>query len=255
MSIKKLISIKNAVQNTFEDIGIDITKDIPVFTRWAVAAEREIGSYYSYRKKISVLTIENCRAKLPCDAMAVQIVIGGDQGCDCGDLFSRCSVLSNNSVALTSISTFSNTNSFLVVDSTFGLNDLRFTSTGWDIQNDYLVFKSNLDGEKVTIQYLGLEVDCDGFPLICENHLEAITEYIMYKYCMRSRFSANKIDLGDAKLHFAEWNRLCSHSRAMDNEISESDKNEIAALLNNPLSGWGLTLGMNKPLGSYNSIW
>lgn len=257
MSIAKLISIKNAVQNTFEDTGIDITKDIPVFTRWAVAAEREIGSYYSYRRKRAVLDVVDCRAKLPCDAMAVQIVVGGDQGCDCADLFASCNLLANNSVPLTYVSTFSNTNSFLVIDSTFGLNDLRFTTTGWNIQNDYLVFRQNIDGQKVTIQYLGLETDCDGFPLICENHLEAITEYIMYKYCIRSSFATQAARMGanDTQWHFREWNRLCSHARAMDNDLSQSDKNEIVAMLHNPLSGWGLTLGMNRPLGSFNSIW
>lgn len=248
MSIKKLVSIKNAVQDTFEDTGIDITKDIPVFTRWAVKAEREIGSYYSYRIKRAVLTVDECRVKLPCDAVSVQVVINGDQGSDCTDLFDSCNIL-GQTVGSTVASTF------LVVDATLGLNSPFFSNVRWDIQNDYLVFKSNLDGNKVTIQYLGLETDCDGFPLICENHLEAITEYIMYKYCVRSRFSANKMEIGDAKMHFAEWNRLCSHSRAMDNEISASDRNEIFAILHNPLSGWGLTLGMNTPLGSYNSIW
>lgn len=255
MSINKLVSIKSAIQDTFEDTGIDISKDIPVFTRWAIRAEKEIGSFYSYRKKRAVLTIENCRAKLPCDAMIVQLVITGDHGCDCEDLFNSCGFIGSNSTLLSAQSIFSNTNSFLVVDSTFGINNLSFSNINWDIQNDYLIFKSNYNGGKVTIQYLGLESDCDGFPLVCENHLEAITEFIMYKYCIRSRFSANKLDIGDTKWHFSEWNRLCSHARSMDNDISESDKNEIVAMLHNPLSGRGLTLGMNTPLGVYNSIW
>ncbi len=255
MSINKLVSIKSAVQDTFEDTGIDITKDIPVFTRWAVNAEKEIGSFYSYRKKTSVLTINQCRAKLPCDAMSVQIVVSGDQGCDCADLFNRCSLLGDNSFPVTPLTTFSNLNSFLIIDSTLGLNNLCFGNISWSIQNDNLVFNQNLDGQKVTIQYLGLETDCDGFPMICENHLEAITEFIMYKYCIRSRFSSMKMDLGDTKLHFAEWNRLCSHARAMDNDLSQSDKNEIYCMIHNPLSGWGLTLGMHQPLGWTNSTW
>src|SRR5690349_4075757 len=103
MSVNKLVSIKNAVQDTFEDTGIDITKDIPVFTRWALNAEKEIGSFYSYRKKRAVLTINECRAKLPCDAMSVQIVVNGDQGCDCADLFNRCNFLADNSFPVNSL--------------------------------------------------------------------------------------------------------------------------------------------------------
>jgi len=90
MSINKLISIKVPVYQAFDDMGKDITKDIPVFTRWATYAEREIGSRYAWRRKRVVLEVMGCRAKLPSTAMSVKMVVIGDHGCDCEELLNQC---------------------------------------------------------------------------------------------------------------------------------------------------------------------
>ena len=90
MSINKLISIKSAVYEALDDMGQDITRDIPTFMRWATQAEKEIGSPYSWRRKRVVLNVKGCRAKLPMGAMTVKRVVIGDHGCDCEELLNQC---------------------------------------------------------------------------------------------------------------------------------------------------------------------
>jgi len=238
MSVNRLVSIKVPVLNALQDMGMDIAKDVVVFTRWAVEAERDhIGSYYSYKRKRAVLDIKGCTAVLPCDASFVQGMIIGDHGCDCGDLFERCfSTLTNyrqESVA-----------TFLVVDLPVSGQVVTLSDLKWEIQQGKMVLKNNHDGEKMTIQYLGFDTDEDGFPKVMENHVPAIVEYIMYKVAVRSRFSPQKMDHTDIRFHWLEWMRSASHARSEDAKLTESDRADIIAMIHDPFIGYGLETGM-----------
>jgi len=237
MAINNLVSIKVPVLHALEDMGIDISKDVPVFTRWAVDAEKNgIGSYYSYKRKRHVLTMKDCRAKLPCDAATVQVALLGDHGCDCEDLFNSC--LASAPFIATSAQ-----DTFLVIDNADS-NAPTVSGVKWEVTQGYLVLKSNQDGQKVTIQYLGFELDEDGFPKVVSGHVMAIVEYIMYKYAVRSRFSPVKMDHTDVRRHWLEWMRLASSARADDAELSETDRMEIIAMIHDPWIGYGMEVGM-----------
>ena len=238
MAVNKLVSIKGPVYEAMQDMGIDITRDIPTFTRWAIRAEEQIGSYYSYCKKIAVLDVVNCRVKLPDSASYVQRVILGDYGCECDDLFYL--TCSNGLTGASSAS-----QGFLIIDAGSENQKALGSGVNWQVQDNHIVLTSSHDGEKVTVQYLGLEEDADGFPRVSENHIEAIIEYIMYRYAKRSRFTNKKMERTEVQDYWHEWMRLASHSRAADDEISESDRREIVSLLHDPLSGFGMEVGMH----------
>ncbi len=237
-SVNRLVSVKNANLNALQDMGIDIAADIPVFTRWAIEAEKnKIGSYYSYCRKIAVLDITGCAVHLPCDAAFVQAAILGDHGCDCSDLFDRFYS------SIPTMSAFSPDNAFTIIDNA-GLYSCISTKIKWYVQGGKLMFKQNYDGQKVTIQYLGFETDAQGFPMVLESHLEAIVEYIMYKYCVRSKFSALKMTDSDRKHHQMEYIRLACEARATDAEISDGERQEIIAMIHDPFIGYGLNVSL-----------
>src|SRR4051812_41004107 len=85
--VSRLVSIKNPVFDAFDDMGIDITNDVPVFTSWAVRAAKDIGNLGSKARIIKVVDVVNCQAKIPTCMTDVQYVVLGDYGCDCEDLF------------------------------------------------------------------------------------------------------------------------------------------------------------------------
>ena len=238
--INRLVSIKNPVLNALQDMGIDIAADVPVFTRWAADAEKNgIGSHYSYTKQIEVLTIENCTVELPVNATYVQYVVLGDYGCECVDLFD----VINRSIP--SLTGFNTDNTFLIVDAN-GDQSCSQSSIKWTVQNGKLIFRKDYKGEKITVQYLGLERDQQGFPMVMENHVEAIVEYIMYKYCVRSKFSPLKMTDSDRAWHYKQWNILASEARATDSIISDSDRQEIIAMIHNPYIGYGADVALRN---------
>jgi len=235
MAINKLISVKQPILEAQEDMGFDITRDKPTFAMWAVRAEKDIGSYYSYKRMRVVLTITGCTAHLPASAAYVKTAVLGDHGCDCGELMHG---LYNWALSLSVASN----EVFLLIDRP-NADQFCLGNITWAVQDNCLLFNKNLDGQKITVEYLGLEEDCDGFVLVNENHIPAIIEYIMWKFCVRSRFSNIKMDLADVKMHQAEYFRLASDARALDAELTDAERAEIVAILHDPWSGWGLPVG------------
>lgn len=240
MAINKLISIRVPVFEALEDMGIDHGKNIPVITRWAASAERSIGSYYSYKRKIDVIKVCKFRAELPCDAMYVQRVLLGDYGKDSADLFNYvCSVARAINVT--------QTDTFLVIDKPENSRDVLLSPIRWEVQDNHIVLNENYDDQYLTIQYIGLQTDLDGFPMVLENHTEAIVNYILYRFARRSRFSREqKMELGDVKMLKDEWEASMLDARADDSATSESDRQAIVALLHDPLSGIGMEVGMHN---------
>jgi hypothetical protein len=250
MSVNKLISIKNAIIDAQDFLGIDHDKDVPFFTRLATLAEKEIGSARQYERTKTVVTICGCTAPIPNDCALVEVVVMGDYNNNCNNLLTQfCGNQSFTNVTL------SGQAAFLVID--VGSPVGETTSFGYKnliIQNNKLVFDTDLDGQVVTIQYLKFKTDCDGFLEIGENHVNAIRWYIIYHYLFRMS-SGNYIERDKMNMAFQEWNRECRHARAEDNRLTESEQREVSLIYTNPHSGRGLWEGMYTTLGNSYFIW
>lgn len=233
--INKLVSINNVLLNLMDDLGLDHGKYRPTFTNWALMAERNIGGVAGYKRKWAVLKIDKCSAEIPCDAKVLEMALMGNHGCDCQDLFKNyyCNIPTTNAVW---------DNGFLIIDKP--TNDNYAGYVNYVVQNNYLVFDKNYDGQDITIQYLGVEVDENGIPLVGINHLEAIAEYCKYKYWERNIRNSN--DLGRKRDHKYEWERLCARARGEDAEPTEAERRFIVDKINDPLAGRGLVLGTWK---------
>lgn len=237
MSQNKLVSIKHAIIDAIDQLGLDHHHDIPVFTRWASQGEKKIGGSESVLKRQwKVLDIVNCHAKLPEDARYVQMAIIGDLGCDCENLFySTCGILST-----TTFSTNAG-NGIYVVDVSSDYTTV-LGSVPHVIQDNKIILNNNYDGQKITIQYLGYERDEEGFLKIGENHVDAIKWYIVWLYLVRKR-DLNSLEYGKMNMAKLEWNMQASNARATDNQITDSEREEIAQMLYDPLSGRGMAVG------------
>lgn len=231
-------------------LGIDHDKDIPFFTKLATEAEKKIGSYFQYERHIEVLDICGCIALLPSDSILVEIAVMGNQDNDCcTNLFNRMCGVSGTTTNLAD-----NVN-FLVIDIGGGIGDeVSFGYVGYEIQNNKIIFDVDRDSEQVTIQYLRLKRDCDGFVEVGENHIEAITWYIIYRYYFRKSLS-NYMERDKMREAKAEWERNCAHARAEDNRMTYPDRQQAANLYADPYSGKGIWQGMSTTLGTRFSIW
>lgn len=115
MSIKRKVSIKNAVFNLIDDIGGQDHKLVPVLTRWATDADIKIKSAYAYKPQNFVLTASGCKLELPCCIVFLHAILAGDHGCDCDVLFDRVC----NQLGISRVNPDAS-GSFLVVDMSSG---------------------------------------------------------------------------------------------------------------------------------------
>src|SRR3990167_7925459 len=245
MSINKLVNIRNAIIGANALLGLDHDKDTPTFTMWAIQAEEEIGSKGAMDRKRVVLTIEGCAVCLPDDAMILEGALLGDYGCDCADLFNSTfcaggTVFINNSNA--------NLSGFLIVDVAGVSGDVPVGMVDYTIQDNKIVFASNYDGQSVTIQYQGYKTDCDGFMEVGQNHVRAITAFIVWHDYMR-RKKKTSADMAQMQYWENQWNTLCSHARADDAILTVPEREAIAVMNSDPNVGRGLAVGMRTTLG------
>lgn len=254
MSINKLISIRNPIIDAQDTLGIDHDKDIPYFTKLATDAEKQIGSYYQYERTKKVIDVVNNIACLPNDAVLVECAMVGDHLSDanCDSNFNN---ILNNTISNNSVTNVNSNGLFLVVDISSNTPDsFNFNPLYYDIQNNKILFKNACNADKITIRYLKFKTDCDGFLEIGENHVNAIKWYIVWMYSFRQK-AKNYIDRDLMNMAREEWNRECRHARAEDNRLTKPERDMVARMYGNPMSGRGLWQGMYTTLGTNFTIW
>ena len=236
MSINKLVSIKNPILDALDQLGLDHTHDIALFTVWATMAEKEINSYFQFERKRKVIDICGCIAKLPEDASFIQTAILGDLGENCDNLMER---LCNTAIASNSASV---KDSFLIIDA--GSDFTNYIGCiPHVVQDNKIILNHNYDGQKLTIQYLGYSCDEEGFLKVGQNHVAAIMWFIIWRYYFRKKNKSyiERDMMNEAK---QEWNREYANSRAKDGRATESEQIEMANMVSNPLLGNGLAVGI-----------
>ena len=246
MSINKLISVQEPIVDAMELCGTENDKDRMVFTRWAYQAEKEIGSRFSYIKKIAVVDIKGCVAHLPSDAAYLQRALLGDYGCDCTDLFYKwCSTLGNQGAFASPAGP-----TFLIVDAGSSNVSMWQNIVACEIQDNKIVLMNNHDGQKLTIQYVAFKTDCDGFLEISENHVLAIRNYICMNYYLRRKRLAGE-DYFKFKEYKAEYHRECGNARAQDSIPTEGERQVMVNMLHDPYIGIGIPTSFASQYGGW----
>lgn len=231
--MNKLVSISQAINKALDNMGMEDDREIPVLIDWAMEAEDKIDSFYSYVERINVLDVDDCSAKLPCGTKKLVGILFGDHGCDCGTYFGRALTVSSGG-RITAIG-----EGLVVIDVSSGSTAL--SGVGYKIQNHKIVFDSNFGGDqKITVKTLGYEIDEDGFPMVNENHIVAIAAYLEWRLMNRSKHKPGGVSYsrGDMIDQERYWNNECSLARANDDFLSREQYAQLAALYNDPLTGF-----------------
>tara|TARA_R110000824_G_scaffold232905_1_gene421098 strand:- start:95 stop:808 length:714 start_codon:yes stop_codon:yes gene_type:complete len=228
-----------SVNKVLDFIGNESIDDTPVLVDWAIDADKAIGSFYDYKEEIHVLEVSNCRTKLPCGTIEVRGLLLGDHGCNCNLTFDNAKLVIQD--LSTGVETTGGLLAIAVVDSgdvTCNISNIR-----WWVQNNNVIMDQNFDGNKVTVKLLMYQLDGDGFPLINEYNVKAIASYLEWRLAKRSMWSKNpreQFNMNMLRDLEARWERLCSDARAESSYPSNGERQELADMINNPISGRGI---------------
>ena len=239
----KLLSL-NRIVNDFIDQTNDVHENMrPTLIEWAKQTDLKIDTEYQFSRKYAVMTPSNCCMDIPCDGVHVLGIILGDYGVNCGLYFDDVYGGSYNYQELTFTDSLG-----LPITWSFSWYDdsVHAIETRWHIEGNQIVFDDCLDGSPVTICYLGYKnVDQKGYPMVNESHRDALTKkleiMILGREKHRKLISGEYINqiTSEIELLRKEYNKAVRRARADDMDPSNSALNDIAAMLNNPLTGHG----------------
>lgn len=232
INVKKLRSMDHAIQIAMNRMNLQDDRMRPLLATWGVEADREIGSFYGYERKIHVLPVQNQNEViLPCNVVSVIGVLYGDMGCDCQKVF-RMAYQYYSTGAFSS-------GYFLFQSLTDSSGIVLSPITRFDIRDGKIMFFTPVDLAQVTVEVLQYRVDEKGIPMVDEGHLRAIAQYIELQMALRSKWGASEDKITQAEVDAIdyEWHRLCRLARAEDASPSQTERAEIVSMMNDPLTG------------------
>jgi hypothetical protein len=100
------------------------------------------------------------------------------------------------------------------------------TSSKFAIENGFVYF-NQMEKGKVGISYMGIMIDEQGWPMIAEDHADAISAYLIYMWTKR-RFIMGKIGVGNYQLLKAEWEWKCGQARGEDELPNQAELRYLA---------------------------
>lgn len=240
--IYKNISIKTVIAKVIRDLGID-NQSIPYhdYIEWIADALKHIGSYYQFEEIENVIEISNYTGVLPCDFYKlVRLRIGcnksinstnvnhddntytriiANSGGDFSKLTPKEQAIIANPASPQLTTYHKNTTSEVRLNKhLFGniYNNYQ-TCNDYNIQGN--VINVGFESGYVTIQYLRIPTDDEGFPLIPDDvsYSEAFFWYIAYHISMRNPQLIPNPIMKDIRYCKQQWDRYCKQARASAN--------------------------------------
>lgn len=232
------ISSRSAILAAMENMGLEgRTNLIPMFKSWATRAEKFIvgpGIVTNARRKIYVLDVVNCSADLPCEALSIQNIVTGDHGCECDALMDQVGFFYYDAFMINSIVV--SDPRYYVVDAV-RMSRLPITYT---VQDNKIVFNcSDLDGQKITVAMLVLEMCENGFIKVNEGHLEAIGSFVEWRWMKRARHKATERRYSKSEIddQYREFIRFSNYANGEDGRAEPHQEYMLAEMVHDQYSG------------------
>lgn len=212
-------AIVEAINNTDENLGRYPNQVL----NWAKYIEKEIGTLKhlpAYAKKYNVTGVE---ITIPKDAFDIIGVMIGDYEDELNLRFRDLQTRLAKTDVRPGASADDEDLTFLWMPQ----ERTMLNKSRWVLIGDKLNFIDEYDSQDITVVYTKIETDENGFWLVNESHIDAITKFIIYKYAKKFQWRIFKSDKLLRQGHFNMLNSLerdYSHAirnaRAIDDEYS-----------------------------------
>ena len=209
----KKLDIRTAIYTAIDETDAATEKYMVQMMKWAKYIERSIGSFHGYPIKAKKNTVTGCSMKLPDDCYRPLQLLPGDYQDDCNAYY----VGSNVAVLKQDVRDDEITLTWLPLNSTYILPKY------WTVTGDQLNLLQKYENQEVTLVYQHIETTIDGYWIVNESHLEAISRYIKYKLADKYNWRVYRGDklLRNSHLEYKrqlkdEYNESIRHARAED---------------------------------------
>jgi hypothetical protein len=224
MAINKLVPLQVTMMDFCMEVGIEHNKYRPLLLRWGKKAYgymKDCGA--AVKRYVKVLEFKDCAVELPENATSIELIVWGDQGCDCDALVNyttqKCDVL----------------NQKLFIGLNNGSTDqVNPAMYDFQIQNNQMIFPANYDGQKITVMFYGFAEDC-GKLLVSEHAIDAIVAYYEWMLSKQTRFKNKEFRLSERSIENSEyrWKRKLAEARANMIQNTSQQERQMVEILKN----------------------
>lgn len=231
MSMVKKVSIYNAILEAISNGDELYINNKPLLLKWAKQSYVRIMGVYSLPQTIVHAVVAENRAALSSGTVFVSFCYLGNIDLKPGYWASPYWINTLEAIVADS------QNELYILG---GSNILCSSRLTWSVQDNDVVFDTNLDGKDVTIDTFALELDAEGNPTIEENYIEPIGKFIQFKLAekennMKFRKGIIKpMDMAYAKSLYKDYQTLVAKSRT---PTTPSEHEQIVRMLNFPFTG------------------
>lgn len=232
--INQKVSIRRAINDAQASMALNDISDIEnLFVEWAFEGDRKINSSVTYEHKECNIDISDHCGKLPFDFFGLEGLMFNGQKMELATShfrnFGNGIARAYNYSSLTDIPVDEAYVSWLMgYWPTLGIK--------YSIQNNSIYTQSIEEGQ-ISISYLGLCLDEEGFPKIKDSHTDAVSHYLQYRYYQTqfNRFPEKRGYRERMMLAKERWHELCGQAYGEDEMPDRLEQEVIIAIWNNML--------------------
>ena len=180
-------SIKHAIINAIDETDSSFTRYQNQMIKWAQYLEKSIGSKDGYKRTAKAYTIEGSEIEKPEGCVQVLRVLYGNHEEKINSYYQ-------------SIRRLLVTRTEEVIDGVeiiMGWSEAEnyiMSELLWDEYDDKVSFLNNLKGREITVFYNKIDVDDDGYWMVQESHIKAISDYVIYMFAKKNLWKTLKSD-------------------------------------------------------------
>ncbi len=180
-------SIKHAIVNAIDETDASLGRYEVQMIKWAQYIEKAIGSKDGYKRIAKAYTVEGSEIEKPEGCVKVLKVLYGNHE--------------------DRINSYYQSQERLLVNKTHEVMDGMKIIIGWSEAENYIVseliwdeygdkinFLNELKGREITIFYNKIDVDEEGYWIVQESHIKAITDYIIYMFAKKNLWKTLRSD-------------------------------------------------------------
>jgi len=220
----KRVTIRQAILDAIDQSDEFIGRYPNQLLKWAKYIEKEIGSLNGYKFKSKAFTITGTILDLPDDCYRVIAVLRGNWENETNAHYRQ---IGDMPIVIDEVS---DEISYVWMPE----NTTQVMRQFWEEIGDQLQLVNEFDGQELTLVYQYIETDENGFWLINESHLDAITKFLLYKIAYKFRWKIFKSDKLLRPGHQMmvkdlerDYNIAIRHARAEDGRESEFERAQI----------------------------
>jgi hypothetical protein len=181
----KRISIQQAIINAVEESDASAARFQNQMMKWAKYIEREIGSKLGYKYKAKTYTVTGCTIDLPDDCYLPVRVIKGDYEDECNAKY-----MASGFTEVSSEDRDEDDYSWLWTP----MEVKSVEEPYWEEIAEQINFVNKYTNTDMTLIYKANEMDPNGFWIVNESHIDAITKFIIFKFAKKFKWKIFKSD-------------------------------------------------------------